>query len=40
MKRNVVILDRGAGDKRGQVDSMRWSVTGHHMNRLAIGTGR
>ena len=29
-----------AGDKCGQVDSTRGSVTGHHMNRLAMSTGR
>ncbi len=29
-----------AGDKNGQVDSARGSVTGHHRNRLTMGTGR
>ncbi len=40
MKRNRVILYMEACDKRGKVDSTRGSVTSHHMNRLAIGTGR
>ena len=40
MKRNGVILDTKARDKRGQVDSTRGSVTDHDMNRLAMGTGR
>ena len=40
MKKNGVILDTEAGDKRGRVDWTRGSVTGHHINRLAMGTGR
>ena len=40
MKGNEVILNTRTGDKRGQVDSTRWSVTSHYMNSLAIGTGR
>ena len=40
MKRKGVILDTEAGDKRDQADSTRGSVIGHHMNRLAMDTGR
>ncbi len=40
MKRDGIILDTEASDKRGQVHSTRESVTGHHMNRLAMDTGR
>ena len=40
MKGNGVIVNTEAGDKSGQVDSTRGSMTGHHMNHLAIGTRR